>query len=250
MATRSDIDADLMLEIDGRDVTPRRFLRGVRAFFGLVDEVTRAIVGPADEVQWAVRVKSGSALVGLVPARSTVAPEVLDGIYATVQRGVEGVERAAEEPERLPPGALKHIRDLGAVAGAGEQDDAIVRVWTRRKAVQVTHKTVAHAAVLLDEDHEDFGTIEGRIQVVSERGDLHVYVTEPIRQRQVRCVFPDEMLPAFLAAFRKRVEITGRIRYRRDGVPVSIAATKLTEFPGPDELPSYKAVRGILRKTG
>ena len=248
MAKKIDIDADLMLEIDGTSVTPEKFLRGVRAFFNLVGEVTSALVGDTGEVRWVVRVKSGSSLIGVVPSHTTVGQETLDNIYATVQRGIESIEHEAEEPDRFPEQALKHIRELASVAGAGGEDDTSVRVWAKKQPVPMTHKAVVHAAALLDEAYEDFGTVEGRVQVVSERGALHVYVAEPIRRRQIRCFFAEDKLPEFLAAFRKRVEIAGRIRYRRDGAPVSIVATRLTEFPDTKDLPSHKAVRGILRK--
>jgi hypothetical protein len=247
MATKADIDADLTLEIDGQNVTPERFMRGVRAFFGLVNEVTRALAGPNETVHWVVQVKEGSNLVGLEPMRSSIPPPVLQDIYTKVQEGVEAIENEAREPEGMPEAALRHMRDLGAVVGVSEDDDTKVRVWTRKQPVTVTHKTVAHVAVLISEAYEDFGTLEGRIQVISEQGALHVFVTEPVHGRRIRCYFDEEMLPTFMAAFRKRVEVTGRIKYRRDGTPISIAATALSEFPGKDELPSFRDMRGIFR---
>ena len=41
MVTKADIDADLTLEIDGEDITPEKFMRAARAFFGLVNEITK-----------------------------------------------------------------------------------------------------------------------------------------------------------------------------------------------------------------
>ncbi len=248
MADKIDIDADLTLEIDGRNVTPEKFMRGVRAFFGLVNEITRDVVGPKEFVNWKVQVKSGSNLIGMVPSYSTVSAPVLDAIYAKVQEGIASIESSDEEPEGLPETALKFIRDLGSVTGTDEDDDTKVRVWTKKLPLPVTHKAVAHVAVLLAESYEDFGTIEGRVQVISEQGNLHVFITEPISGRRIRCFFDEEMLPRFMATFRKRVEVKGRIKYRRDGKPISIFATGLTEFPDSKDLPSYREMRGIFRE--
>jgi hypothetical protein len=96
--------------------------------------------------------------------------------------------------------------------------------------------------------YEDFGSVEGRIHVISDQGALHVFVTEPVWNRRIRCYFDEEMLPRFLAAFRKRVEVVGRIKYRRHGKPISIDATAISQFPDAKELPDYRQMRGLFRE--
>jgi len=248
MATKADIDADLTLEIDGKNVTPEKFMRGVRAFFGLINEITRDLAGPDQFVHWTVQVKDGSNLVGVVPTRFTVPDAVLANIYATVQEGIESLEDNDTEPAGLPETALRHVRDLGNVVGVDEDDDTRVRVWTKKQPVAVTRKAVVHVAAILQEAYEDFGAIEGRVQVISDQGALHVYVLEPIRNRRVRCYFEEDRLPLFMAAFRKRVEVAGRIKYRRDGTPISIQAVTLKEFPDPKDLPQFREMRGIFKR--
>lgn len=246
MATEDEIDADLTLELQGGNVTPEKFMKAVKAFFGLVNEVTRELAGPKEFINWTVQVKKASNLVGIMPAHATVSPVVLNNIYAAVHDGLAAIERSAEEPDGLPEPALKYIRDLGSVAGAGEDDDTTVRVWAKRLPAPITHKAVAHAGVLLAESYEDFGTIDGRVLVISDEGNLHVFISEPIARRRVRCYFEEEMLPAFIGAFRKRVEVKGRIKYRRNHKPISIFATGIKPFP--DNLPSFREMRGILRE--
>lgn len=249
MATQADIDADLTLEINGNNVTPDKFLRGARAFFGLLNEVTKTLVGEKEQVVWQVQVKRASNLIGVVPSRFTVPALVLDAVYARVQEGIEAIEHEAVEPEGMPEAALRHVRDLASIVGVTEGDDTRVRVWSRKSPVTVTHRAVANVALLLSEAHEDFGTIEGRVQVISDAGALHVFIAEPIRSRRIRCYFEEPLLADFLAAFRKRVEVTGRIKYRRDGTPISIEATGLAEFPLAKDLPSFRDMRGIFRES-
>jgi hypothetical protein len=221
----------------------------VRAFFGLVNEVTRELAGPKEFIHWKVQVKHGSNLVGIVPSHANVRPFILDGIYAAVHESISRIEDEAVEIEGVPEAALKHIRDLGSVAGVGDDDDnTTVRIWAKRIPAPITHKSAAHVAVLLAESYEDFGTIDGRVHVISDEGNLHVYISEPVGGRRIRCYFEEEMLPRFLGAFRKRVEIKGKIKYRRDHKAISIFATNLTEFSSNKEVPSFREMRGIFRE--
>ena len=64
-AVQIDTDTDLTLEIRGKRVTPEKFLRGVRAFFGVVRGVTNEVCADRPKVEWLVQVKAGSNLVGV-----------------------------------------------------------------------------------------------------------------------------------------------------------------------------------------
>jgi hypothetical protein len=248
MATETDIDADLTLEIDGSNITPDKFLRCVKAFFGLVSEVTKDRAGNDQHVHWNVQVKEGSNLVGINPTAHSVPPAVLETIYVTVREGIESLENEAVEPEGLREPAWRHVRDLASVVGTGDDDDTRVRVWTKGLPTAISHRAVAHVASLLQEGYEDFGSIDGRVQVISAQGCLHVFIVEPIRNRRVRCFFDESVLPRLLAAFGKRVEVPGKIKYRRNGTPISIFASDLIEFPDTADLPSYREMRGIFRE--
>jgi hypothetical protein len=249
MATRADIDADLTLEIDGHDVTPDKFLRSVRAFFGLVNEISRSLSGPNGEIHWTVQVKSGSNLVGLTPTTASVPDDVVQSVYSAVREGIEAIESDAEDVPGMSEISLKYMRDLAQVSSISEKNDTLIRVWTRHIPVQLTHKTVVNVAAILNEAYEDFGTIEGIVQVISSQGALHVFIMEPIRSRRVRCYVDEKLLPDFMNAFRKRAEITGRVKYRRDGTPISIEASDLSELPDVKDLPSFRDMRGIFRES-
>ncbi|MFL5283104.1 MAG: hypothetical protein ACJ8AW_19450 [Rhodopila sp.] len=55
------------------------------------------------------------------------------------------------------------------------------------------------------------------------------------------------MLPQAFANFRKRVELSGLIHYRKNGMPICIAVQGIQAMPEDDELPSIDDVEGILR---
>lgn len=95
---------------------------------------------------------------------------------------------------------------------------------------------------------EDYGSIEGRLQTVTERGRLQFIVYERLWDRPVRCFIPDHLTEEAVAAFRTRVEVYGLIRYRKDGQPVSIDVDEIVGFPPDAEIPSFRDVHGILRQ--
>lgn len=250
MATVEDIPTDLALEIAGSQITPERFLRAVRAFFGLVQEVTAKIAGDEGRVEWAVKVNDGSAIVGVDPSYFTVSPTTLDAIRTNVLRGLESLDADSLTPFDMPEGAVKYARDLANIVGTDDDDDTRVRVWVNKKPKPLTHKIVANAIEILKAAYEDYGSIEGRLQVVSEEGKLHCNVRDPVTGRAIRCIIPETMLPEAFSAFRKRVEASGKIRYRKDGTPTSIKVESLFVFPDPKNLPSFRETRGILKSAG
>lgn len=248
MATRADIEDDITLELEGRGVTPERFLKSIRAFFGIVREVTKDVCAVEEtQPKWRVQVKDGSNLVGISPRPGYISPALLDAITDRVRRGIETLEDHSEEPTWFPRPAIQHLRDLGSVVGAKEGEDVFVRVWLRKEPVGVTQKSAANAAELLREAYTDHGSVEGRLQVASERGDLHVVIYEPVWDKPIRCYLDDDLMQRALGCFGKRVTVTGAVKYRTDGTPTSVTAENFEVFPDGSGLPGIDAITGILR---
>ena len=51
------------------------------------------------------------------------------------------------------------------------------------------------------------------------------------------------------ANFRKRVEVSGVIHYRRNGTPISVEVEAIDPLPEDSELPTSNEVRGLLKAT-
>ena len=117
MATVEDIDTDVTLELDGSGVSPERFQKAVRAFFGVLGEVTKAVCEGRPAVKWRVQVKSGSNLVGVVPVAG-FRPELVGVIVGAVHDGIVALEADEVRPD-LPQYfgdlAMRHARELSEV---------------------------------------------------------------------------------------------------------------------------------------
>jgi hypothetical protein len=102
---------------------------------------------------------------------------------------------------------------------------------------------------LLDSAYEEDGAVDGILECVdAQRVDAHgkFVIYDIIDRRAVKCEVNESQLQQALANLQKRVEVIGAVRYRKDGMPVSIKASKIINFPGKSEIPSLAQMRGLL----
>jgi hypothetical protein len=247
-ATPDQIPTDLTLEI-GENLSPERFMAAARAFFGYVQAISDALAPDAEPIRWIVRVREGSALLAVDPSPN-IPQEIVRRVYKRTERGIRHLIDRDIENSGLPEPALKHLRTLSEMTEAGPNKAAPVpmRVWVEKKPINL-EPTIA--SVIREEwrtDYNDYGTIEGRLETIQESyGTLQFYIRDALLRQRVRCYFPEELLPAVFETFRKRVEVSGVIHYRKNGTPVSIEVEYIFGLPDDNELPTAEDVRGILR---
>ena len=168
-------------------------------------------------------------------------------ILRAMSNGIGELEDRAARPKHFNERAIKSLRELADVVGKTTSDDTCIRVWVQKEPIKVTQKSAAHVAELLAAGHEDYGSIEGRLRAVTDKGGLHFVVKEALKNLEVRCFIPESLTDMALANFRNRVEVYGVIKYRKDGRAISIDVDDLVPFPPKESLPSYLDVRGILK---
>jgi hypothetical protein len=155
----------------------------------------------------------------------------------------------SERPEHFTDKALQAARKLAEIAARDDEDEPVpVQILTNRITTTVAASTVVNVDTILGPHSEAFGSIEGRIETISERKKPRFYIYDTLQDRPVRCYFEkdkfDEVVDIFKS--RQRALIYGRIRYRRDGQPVSVRVDTLRPLNAP-RLPSFSDVLGILR---
>ncbi len=243
MARKADIPTDLTLEIDGPNVTPERFLKAVRSFFAVVSEVATGVCGKKAGVRWTVSVKQGSNLICLNPVPG-VSQAAINQVALSVQQGFGQLEEASVRPQFFSDKAIRNARELAEVG----DDDTTVRLWIKKTPRNVTKSIEANVAKLLISEHADYGSIEGRLQTVTERGGFHFVVYQMLWDEPIRCNVPPRLSDLALRNFGQRVEVYGTIKYRKDGQPVSIEADDIVPFPPSEQIPNFRDVHGILRE--
>ena len=247
IAAPDHVPTDLTLEI-GENLSPDRFMAAARAFFGYVQELSED-VGGGETARWIVKVRDGSAMLAVDPNPS-MSIEQARIVYARAERGLRHlIDSNVLEDFGLPEPALKHLRVLSEMtqAGPNKAPPVPIRIWIQRKPIFL-EPTIA-SAIREDwrADYNDYGTIEGRLEAIQEsHGTLQFFIRDAFLRQRVRCYFPEDLLPSVFEKFRKRVEVSGVIHYRKNGTPISIEAEHILGLPDDSELPSAEDVRGIL----
>lgn len=246
MATPEMIPTDMTLEID-QNLSPEKFLAAAKAFFGYVQEVGKSVAGDHD-ICWVVSVKEGSNLLAIDTDNSTpIKFEMVDQIYDKVLSGMIAVDSGNIDDARLPEPALKHLKTLSELTETRRGVPPTIRLWVRREPTIVSGAIAAHIREDWRSDYKDFGTFEGKLESIQDsNGTLRLQIRDSAMKQTIPCYFPETMLVNAFAMFRKRVEISGVIHYRKNGKAISIEVSGIEQLPDDDDLPSASDVRGIL----
>jgi hypothetical protein len=245
MTEPEQVPSDLTLELGG-NLSPARFLGATRAFFGCVEELSRAVAPDGEAPTWTVRIREGSHLIGVDPAPG-VRAQLVREVYARMKHGVEQLAAGEIDAARLPDAAIRHLKNLSEYAERPHKQSVTVRIWVEKKAVALGSDVIHAIVESWEADYRDYGTIEGRLEAIQDHDALKIRVRDAALRQSIPCYVPENKLPDAFANFRKRVEVSGLIHYRRNGVPVSIEVNAIAPIPDDAELPSIDDVRGILR---
>ncbi len=242
MATPDQIPTDLTLEI-GVDLTPEAFLATSRHFFGLIKEI--ALDSGEDAIGWHVSVKEGSNLIALEPDQLAATAQI-EAVYEKFSASTRFLMAGDIDAAELSDAALSHFRQLSQLTISKKQPTPM-KFWVKKEPMTLGPRI---AEVIREDwrtEYSDVGTIEGRLQAIQESGgSLKIKIKDPLYAKAIECALPEDMIEDALATFRKRVEVSGLIRYRKNGNPVSIQVSDIEVMPDDDDLPTAEDVRGIL----
>ena len=122
-----------------------------------------------------------------------------------------------------------------------------VRIWSGQDEALSIGRTIAtKAETLLEVAYEDDGSVDGFLQKLSAHGQFEFVVYDALDDHAIKCEVEESKLESAWASFRKRVEVLGKVRYRKDGMPVSVRATDIIPFPSKEEIPSPSEMRRLL----
>ena len=249
LSTTPEIDR-LTLELGAGRVPADVFGRSVEAFLSLIREVSSSVTGREDAIRWFVAVAQGSALVHAFPEPHRAEPTAARTVIRAVQKGVGTLFKHSERPEHFTDKALNAARALAEISSGGDDGDPVpVRLVTSEHSTAFAKSTLTNVDSILGPHSEALGSIEGRIETISERRKPSFYIYDALTDRPVRCFFGKELFDDVVELFRtrQRALVYGLVKYRSDGEPVSVRVEELRALRAQDRLPGFAAVRGILR---
>ncbi len=244
MATKVDIETDLTLELAGTRVTAAKFRKAVSAFLGLIDEVTKTKSGNQNAPDWLVQVKRGSNLIGASPSPG-YSPAIAQAVYEELGK-IHAITE--DDSHGYSETALKYIRQLASIT-TEDSTESFVKIWVKKSPTMLGQTMVTKLASILESGYEDYGSIDGKLQLVSEKGGYRAEITEALSEAGIRCHLNKDRMQEALQLFGKRVEAYGEIKYRKSGEIISIVVDEFVKFPDPNKIPTFEQVRGILKDT-
>ena len=245
MAAPTDIDADLTLELHGEGITASVFRDSVNAFVGLLQELTSSVCGESPPVEWQMRVKAGSNLIGASASCRTDQSEV-PAIRELAARCLQpGIQDGRADDLGCPAVAREYVRKLAKLRG---EPETRVRLWIGSRPHEFNLSLVTSLQAARRKRGGLPGTVEGRLSALHDRGDIYIEVLEYIRNRPIKCFIGVDLVDKCKDLWRRRVTVRGIVHYDSKGMPTKVEVRDVEALPRGDELPSHMDVLGILSK--
>lgn len=242
MAIKIDeITTDITLEIDEEVISIADFQKATDSFLSLVKEISKQDASNLDASDWAVKVYSGSAGIGVIGGMNIDADRVRQDLIAGLKLLGKGIR-----PLAFTDKAIEHAKSL-ALLFKKTVIEPNVRIWSKRdESFQMVRDIAKQADSLLAASYEEDGAVDGILERIDAHGKLKFVVYDVIDDRAVKCDVSEQDVKLALENFQQRVEVIGRVKYRKDGMPVSITASKIISFPKPSEIPSLQDMKRLF----
>jgi hypothetical protein len=234
------------LDFDGTVVTPDTFRRLVSAFVDLLSAVTEKAAGTGKRTVWNMAVSKGSRLLIATAVADRKTEAVAEKVIRAIPDGLRRLEKGTPvAPIYFDQRALRAARELASIPK--ERKLTYVKFVAAGPPVPVSQRSADTAVKLLGQ-HQALGTVEGKLQTISERGTLQFVVFDSLYDKGINCFMDEQIMEQAMQAFRKRVAVTGMVQYDQESRPVSIRVDTIQVFKDVSELPPIKDLRGIFKK--
>lgn len=239
------IDTEITLELDEEEISVSDFAKAFENFSGLVKELSKQFAPKKDSSAWLVKVYPGSAGIGLSGRPGVYTSEEINAIRTNLLTGLRELETGAR-PVFFTDKSVECSKALASLFKT-KKAPPNVRIWSKQEqSLSIGRAIATKADNLLEVAYEDDGSVDGFLQKLSAHGQFEFVVYDALDDRAIKCEVEESKIESAWKSFRKRVEVLGKVRYRKDGMPVSVRAKDIIPFPSADEIPSPAEMRRLL----
>ena len=166
-----------------------------------------------------------------------------------VPSGIKALQTGNKQiPKLFTREAVKAVKTLGSIQDLRGKDITAVKIRSMSEKASVTPQMVVAADALITGQRQSYGSVEGKLQTITERGGFRFVVYDSLYDHRVDCFIDEELTEKAVASFRHRVRVSGLVQYDRAGDPVSVKADSIYAFRPNEDLPSVHQMRGILKE--
>ena len=239
----------LTLTLEGDAIPLEKFKQAVNSFLELVESVSHEAIGKkGDKIKWNVSVKPGSAIVNATPEYTATTAGAIRDVFDAIPNGIGSLSRGiATAPRLFNASAIRSVKRLATVHELGGNGLSAIKISGNRMKKTVTHKVAVTVNQIIGTSYEAYGSIEGKLQALWDREGFKFSVFDALLDRRIECYVNDDLIEPAIDGFRKRVRVSGLVQYNRGGLPISVTASEIYEFPPNNKLAGGADVRGIFK---
>jgi hypothetical protein len=231
------------LEIDEDIISITDYKKANDSFFGLIKEISNQVSGKRNNYKsdWTVKVYSGSIGTGVSARQSN---NYADNISKAIISGLRSLSNGVR-PVFFTDKALEHSKILASIFK--ESNNHSVRIWSKKEGYVYLDRNIATVVDdILTSFYTEDGSVEGFLEKVDGHNALSFVIYDVISDYSVKCEINENLLEQALKSFKKRIEVIGNVKYRKDGMPIGIVASRIINFPDKSEIPSIVQMRELL----
>lgn len=230
------------IKIDGEKLRPEKFLEAAKSFFDLIQGVAKNVSEKA--IDWTIAVDKGSAILRATVENPT--PKSKEAIQV-ICRGIRSLRSGIRAiPNGFTRDEIRAAKNLAALVDSRDIRSIFLKDGDLPEEISPNVLEVADS-ILSGETHQAFGSLEGKIDSLSDKHGFSCSIYVPQLGREVVCYFSkDDIQEEAIKGFRKRVLVGGLIRYAKEGHPTSVVVDTVRIFPEESELPTIEEVQSLF----
>ena len=198
----------------------------------LLRDVDRSIYGATSRHEWLVhKLRASAPTITVRPA--------LNGRHAVeaVGTGLHAVTTGTDHPPQyFTEPVLEDLQKMRRLFSRTSKCRSIIVFVNGEQTATIGHDISEKVSRIFAASYNNIGSLEGTLEAINVHGPPTVTIWDRISGSPVRCSIPkdEECIALVKGLLRKRVTVTGNIRYFVNGVPRSIANVSQIEDATPD----------------
>ncbi len=213
------------------------------SFLDLLDEVGRFVGEGKRKISWQISVEKGSQVIKASPKSKE--ESYINSAMNLIENGITSLSKGASTilPEKM-------LEDIIVISkpykNNGESIDKII-LSVNSKPQTLDNSIIKNIQDIIGVASQAYGSVEGKLEVVSKRHGLSFVITDLLTDKAVKCIFKDEeLLEKVFESWDKRVSVYGLIRYNKRGEIISILVDDFRILLDKNKLPTSRDVLGIF----
>ncbi len=246
MKKKMDKSKTITLDLGGDRITADKLRRSLDSFYGFIDEVASEVTNTKKPIRWIVRVRKGSIVLVNEPEYVEEVSPIIDAkIFDTIEKGVKVLEKKAERPAYFSDRALERLQDLASLVTRSNGLEKI-RIRVDKDRHVLTQHVVANVQSILGVYSRALGSIEGKLETISERGRRRMVVYDSLTDKAITCDVSEDMMSEVIKCFGKRVNVFGMVSYDENGIAKRIRAEEVAPLNEHEKPVSLLSLCGSL----